>query len=102
MEDVHGVDDHGGVGGVLAGGVTVLLDGGDGVFEQHSLPTAKVGLRPVAVDALDGGGAVFGYLVEHFPDVRGRHIVGVEQYGQFEFFYFLCHKILLLVMMGCQ
>ena len=31
VEDVHGVDDHGAVGGVLADGVAELLDGLDGV-----------------------------------------------------------------------
>ena len=82
MQNVHSVDNHGRIGSVLAGGVTVLLDGSDGVFQQGWFPAAHRGLGPVAVDALDGGNAELGYLVEHFSNLRIGHIVGIYQHGQ--------------------
>src|SRR6185312_1409090 len=58
VEQVHCVDDHRRVGGVLAHGIAELLDRLDRVAQQHLFPAVEVGLGPVAVDALDVRGAV--------------------------------------------
>ena len=69
IEDVHRVDDHGRVGGVLADGVAELLNRRDGIVEQRVFPLGVQGARPVAVNALVGDGAVFRKLVENGLDV---------------------------------
>ena len=79
VQDVHGVDDHGRVGGVLALRVAELLDGRDGVFQQRVLPFGMERERPVAVDALVGDGAVLRQLVGDGLYILGRHVVGVDQ-----------------------
>ena len=65
VEQVHGVDDHGGVGGVLALRVGELLDGLNGEGMQGFLPAFQVACFPIAVGASDVGGAVFGQLIKH-------------------------------------
>ena len=98
VQNIHRVDDHRRVGGVLARGIAVLLDGRDGVFEQHPLPPSHGGLGPVAVDALDGGYTVFSDFVEHFLHMRVRHIVGVKQHGQVQVFLIVVHILILFKM----
>src|SRR5690242_16623698 len=58
VEQVHRIDDHRRVGGVLALGVAELLDRLDRQGEQLVLPAAQVVVGPVAVGALDVGGTV--------------------------------------------
>lgn len=58
IEQVHRVDDHGGIGRVLSGGVTVLLDGLDRMPQQYVLPLAVLGGGPVPVDALAEHGSL--------------------------------------------
>jgi len=53
IEQVHRIDDHRAVGGVLAHGVAELLHRLDGVMQEHFLPLAEVRRGPVPVDALD-------------------------------------------------
>ena len=82
IEDVHGVDDHSRIGGVLSGGIAVLLDGGDGVLQQDRLPGGHIGGGPVPVDALDGGGAVDGNLGHHIPHGSPGGVVRVNEHRQ--------------------
>ena len=84
VEEVHGVDDHGAVRGVLARRVGELLDGLDGVLEELVLPGAQVGARPVPIDALDARDAVFRDLGEETLDDGGLGIVGVHEDGELE------------------
>ena len=49
------------------------------MVEQHFLPAAQVGLRPVAIDALDAGDAVLGDFFEKAFDDGGGGVVGVDQ-----------------------
>ena len=79
VEDVHGVDDHGGIRGILALGVAELLDGRDGVLQQRVLPFRVQGERPVAVDALDSDGAILRQLVQDRLQVARRHVVRVDE-----------------------
>ena len=81
VQDIHGVDDHGAVGGVLADGVAELLDGLDGVRLQRILPAAHVGGGPVAVDAADGCQPVFADLCQHFIDQRRLGVIAIDQHG---------------------
>lgn len=81
VEQVHGIDDHGAVGGVFAGRVGELLDGDDGVLEQAASPAFHARAGPVAVDAAHAGGAVvgdFGHEACYYP--RGD-VVGVDEDG---------------------
>ncbi|MNS76162.1 hypothetical protein D3C72_1097010 [compost metagenome] len=82
VQQVHGVDDHGAVGGVLAHGVAELLDRLDRVRQQSLLPSGQVGLGPVAVDALHGGHAVLGHFGQQAFHDGGRRVVGVDQHSQ--------------------
>ena len=59
VEQVHGVNDHGAVGGILANRVAELLDRLDGMEIQHILPGIHAGGGPIAVNAADGNQAVF-------------------------------------------
>jgi hypothetical protein len=59
VKQVHGVDDHGAVRGVLADGVAELLDGLNGVGLQCVLPAAHVGRGPIAVVTPDRDRSVF-------------------------------------------
>ena len=88
MEDVHGVDDHGAVGGVLADGIAELLDGLDGVVVESVLPARHVDRRPVAVDAADRHEAVLARLGQDLPDERGLGVVAVDEQGDFARFFF--------------
>jgi hypothetical protein len=54
VKQVHRVDDHGAVGGVLAADDAELLERPDRVIEQVRLPAGHVGRGPVAVDAAHG------------------------------------------------
>ena len=82
IEDVHGVDDHSRISGVLSGGIAVLLDGGDGVLQQDRLPGGHIGGGPVPVDALDGGGTVDGDLGHHVPHGGPGGVVRVNEHRQ--------------------
>ena len=95
VEDVHGVDDHGRVGGVLAGGVAVLLDGGDGVLQQDGFPGGHIGGGPVSVDALDGGGAVDGDLRHHVPHGGPGGVVRVDEHRQAQISVILLWHVIL-------
>ena len=79
VQDVHGVDDHGRVGGILALSVAELLDGRDGVLQQRVFPLGMERERPVAVDALVGDGAVLRQLVGDGLYIFRRHVVGIDQ-----------------------
>ncbi|MNN05854.1 hypothetical protein D3C81_1186270 [compost metagenome] len=82
VEQVHCVDDHRAVRGVLAHGVAELLDRLDRVRQQSLLPSGQVGLGPVAVDALHGGHAVLGHFGQQAFHDGGRRVVGVDQHSQ--------------------
>ena len=94
VHDVHGVDDQGAVGGVLAHGVAELLDGLHGVHVQGVLPGVHVLGGPVAVDAADGHRAVLGDLGQHLVQQRGLGVVAVDEHGHlvvFAFYRWLSH-----------
>ena len=79
VEDIHGVDDHGRVCGVLTLGVAELLNRRDGILQQHLLPLNMAGQRPVAIDALVGDGAVFRQLIEDGLQVLCGDVVRVDE-----------------------
>ena len=64
---------------VLALGIGELLDRLDGVVKQHFLPTAEVGLRPVAIDTLDAGDAVLGDFFEKAFDDGCGGVIRIDQ-----------------------
>lgn len=82
VQHVHGVDDEGRVGGVLARGVAELLYGLDGQRVQHLFPAFEVAAGPVAISALDGGSAVARHFSQQFADNAGLRVVCVNEYGQ--------------------
>lgn len=82
VKQVHGVDDHGAVGGVLAGGVGELLDGLDRVLEEAFLPGPEVWKGPVAIYSSDARGAVLGDLGQDACDHFGRDVVAVDEQGK--------------------
>jgi hypothetical protein len=84
VEQVHRVDDHRRVGGVLARRVGELLDGLDRLGEQVVLPALQVVAGPVAVRALDVGGAVLGDLGQQRLGDRGLGVVRVDEHGQLD------------------
>ena len=65
VQDVHSVDDHGGVRGVFPGRVAILLDRGDRMLEKHLFPGRQRRLGPIAVDPFVSGFAVVGNFVEY-------------------------------------
>ena len=81
VQQVHRVDDERRVGGVLADGEGVLVDGADGAGVELAGPAAEALGREVAVRALDGRGAVLGELLEQRLRVLGRGVVGVDEHG---------------------
>src|SRR5699024_9732825 len=87
IQQVHGVDDHGRVGGVFAGGVAVLLHRDDGIVQKRIFPAFQPDVAPVAVDALAGRHAEGGGLVHDDLDILGRNVVRVDQYGKFQVFH---------------
>lgn len=82
VKQVHGVDDHRAVRGILTGCICELLDRLDGVFEQAFFPAIQIGFGPVAVDAFDAGNAVVSNLGKQTRDDLGRDIVPVDQQCQ--------------------
>ena len=94
IENVHGVDDHGRVGGTLPGGVSVLLDGDDGIVQENPFPGGELGVGPVPVDSFVGGNAVFCGFVQDNIDVFFGNVVCVDQYGVFQFFVQKCASVL--------
>src|SRR6266536_1075793 len=71
VQQVHRVDDHRRVGGVLAGGVGELLDRLDGLGEQLVFPVFQAGVGPVAVGPFDVRGAVLGDLGQQPSMISG-------------------------------
>ena len=101
VQDVHRVDDHGRVRGVLPLRVPELLNGRDRVFQKRVLPFRMKGERPIAVDALVGDGAVFGQFVGDGLDVLRRYVVGIdEQCESFFRRWLYIHKYSLMVRNG--
>ena len=83
MKNVHRVDDHGAVGGVLADGVSELLDGLEGVEVERLFPGIHVGRRPIAVDSSDGDLSIAGSLHQHLRKQGRLSVVAVDQHGDF-------------------
>ena len=81
MQDVHGVDDHGAVGGIFADGIAELLDGLEGMIVKRILPGIHTVGGPVAVDAPDGNLAVSSGLDEHLRQQRRLGIIPIDQDG---------------------
>ena len=88
IQNIHGVDDHGGIGGIFAGGVAVLLDGIYGPVQEHIFPRPFFIVRPVAVNAFIGGDTNIGYLIQNIFDIFGRYVVCVDQYCKSAFILF--------------
>mgnify|MGYP006207167241 CR=1 FL=1 len=79
MQHVHGVDDQRCVGGVFAAGVAELLYGLDSHFVQHLFPAFEVGGCPVAIGALDRGGAVARHFGQQLLDDGRLRVVRIDQ-----------------------
>src|SRR5690606_2177610 len=82
VQQIHGVDDHGAVGRVLAAGVGELLDRLQRVLQQAGLPFPQSRRGPVAVDALDAGDTETGHLRQQTLDDRRIGVVRVDQNRQ--------------------
>lgn len=78
VEEVHGVDYHCSVGGVLAGGVAELLDRHNGVLEQAFSPTLHERAGPVAVYTPHTGCAVVDHLGHQTADMFRRDVIGID------------------------
>ncbi len=87
VQNIHCINNHGGVCGVFAAGIAVLLYRINRVCQQYIFPFGGVRARPVAVDALVGYGTVFGKLVKNELYVSGADIVAVNQQCKFFFFH---------------
>ena len=83
VHDVHRVDDHGAVGGVLADGVAELLNGLERVEVQRLFPRVHAVRRPVAVDAADGDLSVPTRFHEHLGKQGRLRVVAVNEDGDF-------------------
>ena len=81
VHDVHRVDDHRAVGGVLADGVAELLDRLESVEVQRVFPRIHAVRRPVAVDAADGDLSVTTRLHEHLREQGGLRVIAVYEDG---------------------
>lgn len=82
VQQVHRVDDHGGIGRVLALGVGELLDRLDRVVQERFLPSLEIRSRPVPICALDKCSAVLGDLSQKRACHLGRSVVGVDEHGK--------------------
>ena len=98
VQEVHRVDNHRAVGGVLSGSVRELLDGLYGELEELVLPAAQVSARPIPVDALDARYAIFGDLGKEALQDGGLGVVSVDEHRELELLLvaeaFLLHLIL--------
>ena len=94
IQDVHRVDDHRGVGGILAIRVAVLLHGNDRMVEQATLPARQSRTRPIAIDALVRRNARVGNLIEDYLDVLLANVVGIDQDGESQLGSRLKHLVL--------
>src|SRR5271157_2354439 len=83
MQNVHRIDDHGAVGGVLADGVTELLDGLEGVEVQRLFPRVHVGRRPIAIDSSDSDLSITRRLHQHLRKQGWLGVVAVYQHRDF-------------------
>ena len=83
MQNIHRIDNHGAVGGVLADGVTELLDGLEGVEVQRLFPRIHFGRRPIAVDASDGDLSITRRLRQHLRKQGRLGVVAVNQHRDF-------------------
>ena len=90
IKDVHGVDHHGHVRGVLAGGIVELLNGIDGIFQQRILLPA-VPLGPVPVDPAVGSISVIRDLVKNARRIFLTDVVRVDQHGKMLFLFLFVH-----------
>ena len=81
IEQVHGIDDEGGVRGVLAGYIGVLLYGLHGVVEYHIAPASHLWRGPVPVNALDVDTAEIIGLGEHDGQILRCDVFGINQHG---------------------
>lgn len=79
IQQVHSVDDHGTVGGVLASGVGELLNRLDRVLKEALLPGPKVRLCPVAINPSDACRAVLGNLGQDACDHLGGNVVAIDE-----------------------
>ena len=79
VEQIHGVDDHCAIRGVLSSRVGELLDRLDRVLQQAVFPAAEVRFGPVAIDTADAGHAIFCHLGQKPGDNLRRGVVAVDQ-----------------------
>jgi hypothetical protein len=76
---VHGIDHHPHVGNALALDDVELLDGHDRVQAGELAPAFEAGLGPIAVGAADVDRPELAEHQQHFIEVLGARIVGVDQ-----------------------
>ena len=84
IQQIHGVNDHGAVGCIFAGGVAILLDGNDGVVQQHILPAFQAGIRPIAVNTFAGRHAKGRSFIQNHLYIFGADVIRIDQNCQFQ------------------
>ena len=81
IEQVHRVDGHAHVGRALALDDVELLHRHDRMHAGQLAPALEAGLGPIAIGAADVDGAELAQHQQHFVEMVGRRIVGVDQQG---------------------
>ena len=92
IEQVHRVDGHAHVGRALALDDVELLHRDDRVGAGQIAPALEAGLGPIAVGAADVDRAELAKHQQHFVEMVGRGIVGVDQQGDIGFLLERCGR----------
>jgi hypothetical protein len=87
VQDVHGVNDHGAVSGVLADGIAELLDGLNGVHLQGVFPPFHGLGGPVAVDTADGDETILAGFSEYRLDQGWLGVIAIDEQGDLPAWY---------------
>ena len=99
MQDIHRVDDHRAVGGVLAYGISELLNGLEGMIIQRFLPRVHIIGCPIPIDAADGHLSVAARLYEHLREQGRLSVVTVYEDRDLSSQrreLFVCHAVIIL------
>ena len=82
VQQIHGVDNHGGVRGILAVRIGKLLHRLDSLLEEVTLPPVQVGAGPVAIGPLYAYRPISGYLREQWTDPEMLCVVRINEDGE--------------------
>lgn len=83
VQNVHRVDDQRRIGRVLACRIGVLLNGRDGVLQQHLFPGGEFRVGEIPVNAFYRRCAVVGDLIQNILYLAVRDVVGIDQHREF-------------------